>query len=101
MNMPDLLSSRGFPFVDGAPLFLMTGEELATAMRFSGSHDSFRGWCRNLGIKAVPGRRNIFDPKHVRERLNAAQSMSPINEAAIAAKPISLVEERRARREQK
>ncbi|HRO27396.1 hypothetical protein [uncultured Amaricoccus sp.] len=86
--------------VDGAPLFLVTGEELARAMRFEGGVTSaFRDWCRKFGIKTVPGRNNVYDPKHVRERLDAAQGMSRPQAAADAPTKPSLVEQRRARRD--
>ncbi|WP_146010380.1 hypothetical protein [Acidimangrovimonas sediminis] len=83
-----------FPVLNGVPLMLMTGEELAAAIKFGGVTSGFRSWCAKLGIKTVPGRSNIYDPKHVRERLDAAQGMNA------PAAPASLVAQRRARRGQ-
>ncbi len=44
---------------------LMTGEELAVFMGYDGVTSSFRNWCKSMGIQRVPGRVNIYDPKHV------------------------------------
>lgn len=87
--------------VNGAPLVLISGDELASLMGYDGVTGRFRAWCRELGIKAVPGRTNVYDPKHVRERLDAAQGManSPQTVAGASPEPVqlSLVEKRRAR----
>ncbi|WP_116083486.1 hypothetical protein [Tropicimonas sp. IMCC34011] len=62
----------GFPHVNGVPLRLMTGEELAEMMLYDGVTSGFRAWCRQLGIRTVPGRKNVYDPVHVRARIDAA-----------------------------
>lgn len=82
--------------VDGAPLALITGEELAAAMRYKQVGGAFRKWCQKLGITPVRGRNNLYDPKHVRARLDAAQKAC---EPAVEAQPqLSLTEQRKARR---
>lgn len=56
---------------------LMTGAELAEVMRNSGVTSAFRGWLKSLDIRSVPGRNDLYDPHHVRHRLNEAQGISP------------------------
>jgi hypothetical protein len=88
----------GFPtfMVDGAPLALITGEELATAMRYKRVCGAFRAWCQKLGITTVEGRNNLYDPKHVRARLDAAQGAQ--EPAVELQQKLSLTEQRKARR---
>lgn len=85
--------------VDGAPLALMTGEELARAMDYKGVTSGFRAWCRKLNITPVPGRANVYDPKLVRIRLDASQGIesAPSREPS-SEQAESLVEKRRKRR---
>lgn len=54
---------------------LITSKELAQASRFARANQPFRNWCRSLGIEPVPGRKGIYDPKHVRTRLDMAQGL--------------------------
>jgi len=82
------------PLVEGVPLMLMTGEEPAEAMRYNGVTSGFRAWCRTMGISTVRGRANLYDPKHVRDRLNAAYEISGEGER----EALSYVEQRRRRR---
>ena len=82
---------------------LMTGAELAEVMRYSGVTSAFRGWLKSLDIKSVPGRNDLYDPHHVRHRLNEAQGnfpRTPKTPEAPEEKPIpqSLTEKRRNRR---
>jgi hypothetical protein len=82
---------------------LMTGAELAAVMRYSGVTSAFRNWLRSLGIKSVPGRSDLYDPQHVRHRLNEAQGIFPPSSKTSEApeakpEPRSLTEERRQRR---
>lgn len=82
---------------------LITGAELAAMMRYSGVTSAFRGWLKTLGIKSVPGRNDLYDPYHVRHRLDIAQGMAlqaVARSDAPETKPtfMSLTEERRRRR---
>lgn len=77
-------------------LHLITGDELAAQLRFSGVTSGFRAWCNRCGIKPVPGRRNLYDPKHVRARLDELQGIAPLT-VDFQAPPLSLTEQRRAR----
>ncbi|SDG52488.1 hypothetical protein [Alloyangia pacifica] len=82
---------------------LMTGSELAEAMRYSGVTSAFRGWLKSLDIKPVPGRSDLYDPHHVRHRLNEAQGLSlrgftPPEAPTENNEPRSLTEMRRQRR---
>lgn len=76
-------------------LYLITETELARAHRFRGANQEFRDWCQKCGIEPVPGRSNYYDPKAVRHRLDALQGLLPTDKIA---RPVSLVEQRRARR---
>lgn len=85
--------------VDGAPLVLMTGEELAMAMHYGRVCSAFRAWCKKLGITTVPGRNNLYDPKHVRARLDVShETGTPTAEPELI---LSHTEKRRARRGRK
>lgn len=79
---------------------LLTGEELAELMGYNGVTSSFRSWCKHMGINTVPRRSGKYDPKHVRDRLDIMQNIKApaASESPVAA--ISMVEQRRARREQ-
>ena len=94
------LPERQSPFmVDGAPLALMTGEELAAAMRYEQVGGAFRAWCQKLGITTVLGRNNLYDPKHVRARLDAAHLVD--RQSAEPQKNLTHTQMRRARRGRK
>ena len=77
-------------------LELITTEELAKMLRYSGANSAFREWCVSLRITPVPGRRGFYDPKLVRRRLDEAQNLLESG-ATAASGPQSLVEQRRAR----
>lgn len=79
------------------PLQLITGEELAAKLCYPGVTSGFRAWCTRSGIKPVPGRHNVYDPKHVRARLDELQGIA-LSAANLPAAPLSLTEQRRARR---
>lgn len=55
---------------------LVSSEDLASALGFASPNDSFRGFCRNLGITPVRRNPNFYDPKLVRTRLDQAQGIS-------------------------
>lgn len=88
------------PVLNGVPLKLMTEAELLDAMRLEKAPRSFRAWCRDIGIRPVPGRRGVYDPRLVRERLDEAQGLKApaTTPATTDAPPLSLVEQRRVRR---
>ena len=92
VSLPDRSSA-------GVDLVMLTGDELAALMRFSGVTTRFRAWCREMEIRTVPGRANLYDLKHVRQRLDRAQGIiegtAPGN---VDSPPLSLVEQRRMRR---
>lgn len=78
-------------------LTLISGAELAKLHGYSSVTSQCRAWWRSLGIKPLPGRKNIYDPMHVRERLNEAGGLSAtkmLSEGAMA----SLVDQRKARK---
>lgn len=58
---------------------LMTGEELAGALRYSGRTAAFRKFLHDIGIKPVPGRKDCYDPVAVRQRLNLVQGLTFAN----------------------
>ncbi|WP_210528336.1 hypothetical protein [Rubellimicrobium arenae] len=60
-----------------ADLVMLTGDQLARLQGFEGVTSSFRSWCTQVGITTVPGRRDIYDPRHVRQRLDAIQMNHP------------------------
>ena len=84
-----------------ADITLLSAEELALAQGFAGVNDSFRAYLTNVGISPVPHRRGYFDPQYVRARLNSVQGLFDAGVAAVETQPVSLVEQRRARRGQK
>ena len=80
------------------PIRLITGEQLAAATGFPSVNARFRSWCREIGIATVPGRRNIYDPELVHERLDISQGLSSPTPQDSVEKPLSLIEQRRMRR---
>jgi hypothetical protein len=94
------VSGNSVPILNGVPLVLMTESELSDAMKFEGSTKAFRAWCRKIGIKSVPWRKGVYDPKLVRQCLDEAQDLSQPIAANTEHPPLSLVEQRRARRGQ-
>jgi hypothetical protein len=94
------VSGTPVPILNGVPLVLMTECELSDAMKFEGSTKAFRAWCRKIGIKSVPWRKGVYDPQLVRQRLDAVQELSQPIAANTEQPPLSLVEQRRARRGQ-
>lgn len=61
-------------------LELISTEELAAKMRYSGANSAFREWLVSMGITPVPGRRGFYDPRLVRKRLDEAQGIDVIPE---------------------
>ncbi len=76
-------------------LTLIPEADLALAVGYPKVSSKFRAWCKQCGIREVPGRPRFFDPKLVRQKLDEVQGIS---EVANLDKPLSLVEARRARR---
>jgi hypothetical protein len=72
---------------------LISAEDLARQMLFSGVNGAFRDWCALLRIHPVPGRRGVYDPALVRRRLDEAQGL--LQGEGVGA---GLVAQRRARR---
>jgi hypothetical protein len=97
-KLPDLMDKHATPQSDLNGLRLMTGEELAEAFRFSGVTNAFRKWCAEIGVASVPGRKNLYDPKHVRDRLDAIQGLQSQTNNPDISVSMSLVEKRRIRR---
>ena len=75
-------------------------DDLAKRMGYSTPNTAFRDWCVKLRITPVPGRRGWYDPYLVRRRLDEAQGLfsAPPAIQLTDTQPISLVEQRRARR---
>ena len=73
---------------------LVHAADLAKLWGYSGPNDAFRTFCARNHIKHVPGRPGWFDPHHIRARLNAIHGTTE----GANAQPVSLVEQRRARR---
>lgn len=57
------------------PVYLITGQELASAFRYCGVTPAFRKFCQGNGIYPVPGRRDFYDPVAVRHMLNQSQGL--------------------------
>lgn len=74
---------------------LIHAEDLAREMGYEGVTNAFRSWCATMRIAPVPGRRGWYDRKLVRRRLDEAQGLVA---EATDERPMSLVEQRRARR---
>lgn len=78
---------------------LIPAEDLARRMGFSGAASAFRDWCARTQIYPVPGRRGFYDPALVRRRLDEVQGLFPAAQPeGVSPPPMSLVEQRRARR---
>ncbi|MGR3565066.1 MAG: hypothetical protein ACU0FH_20480 [Heliomarina sp.] len=92
---PQAVQLRAAPSNPILPIQLISGDDLATLLLYSGTTSAFRTWCTDLGITPVPGRRDIYDPVLVRQRLDEAQRL---NTPANLDQPTSLVEQRRQRR---
>lgn len=80
-------------------LELISTEELAKQMRYSGANSAFREWLVSLRITPVPGRKGYYDPMVVRRRLDEAQGLLPqaIAEQCQDRQPVDLLAQRRAR----
>ncbi|WP_323716229.1 hypothetical protein [Paracoccus aminovorans] len=76
---------------------LIRAEDLAEEWGYAGANSAFRNFCAKLGLRHVPGRPGWFDPKHVRQRLDAAQGMEILVPPRGADGAASLVAQRRAR----
>lgn len=74
---------------------LVSSDVLAAELGFAAPNDSFRNFCRSLGITPVRRNPNFYDPKLVRARLDQAQGL--LNSKHLFKKE-SLVDQRRARR---
>lgn len=83
--------------MDNSEVTLISGAELAKLHGYSGVTSQCRAWWRSLGIRPLPGRKNIYDPRHVRERLNEAGGLSSATSLSEIAK-VSLVDKRKARK---
>lgn len=82
--------------MDNIELRLIQGEELAKMHGYSGVTSQCRAWWCSLGIEPVPGRKNIYDPRLVRNRLDQAGGLATAkltNDSAT----VSLVDQRKAR----
>lgn len=55
---------------------LMSSDQLARCLGYSGTNSAFRDWCASMRITPVPGRRGYFDPVLVRRRLDEAQGLT-------------------------
>lgn len=78
-------------------IILIAGEDLAKLHGYGSVTSQCRAFWRNLGIKPVPGRRDFYDPRLVRQRLDAAQGLSP-KQPTNSTQTTSLVEQRKARK---
>ncbi len=81
-------------------LTLITGEELAPLHGYSSVTSQCRAWWRSLGIKPLPGRKGVYDPKLVRERLDRAGGLVDPG-VARPNEQLSLVDQRKARKNAK
>lgn len=54
---------------------LVSSQDLASCLGYSGTNAAFRDWCVLMRITPVPGRRGYFDPALVRRRLDEAQGL--------------------------
>jgi len=79
-------------------LELVSSEELARSMGYSGANSAFRDWCASMRITPVPGRRGYYDPHLVRRRLDEAQGLHDMSSQGELS--VSLVKQRRMRRGQ-
>ncbi len=77
---------------------LIQGPELAQKLGFSGVTAQFRAWTKSVGIRPLPGRKNVYDPKQVRACLDKASGLAKTGETA---RPASLTAQRKARKNAK
>lgn len=54
---------------------LISADDLARRLGYAGANNAFREWCASMGIRPVPGRKGIYDPVHVRWRLDVMQGL--------------------------
>lgn len=78
-------------------LALISGEQLAKLHGYRAVTASCRAWWKSIGVEALPGRKNIYDPRQVRARLDLIAGVQASSAADDADKP-SLTEQRRARK---
>lgn len=78
---------------------LIDGMELARRLGFSGVTSRFRQWLKEVGIKSLPGRKNVYDPRQVRACLDGLSGLDASPDVISA--PVSLTAKRRARRNAK
>lgn len=86
--------------MDHHDLTLISGEELAKLHGYSAVTSQCRAWWRSLDIKPLPGRKGIYDPKLVRERLDMAGGLA-VPDANLRREQLSLVDQRKARKNAK
>lgn len=89
-------------------LVFIPAENLANRFGFDIEEEEglseFKRWTSRVGIRQVPKRPGFYDPKAVRERLDALQETAPANDNQtneISVDPMSLTEQRRLRNAQK
>lgn len=78
-------------------LTLITGEQLAKLHGYGSVTSSCRSWWKSIGVEPLPGRKNIYDPRQVRERLDLVGGLRADSAVNDVDKP-SLTEQRRARK---
>ena len=71
--------------------------DLARELGYAGVNNAFRAFCAKNGIHAVPGRPGWYDPVLVRNRLDSVQGIARADIPKAPPRPLSLVEQRRAR----
>lgn len=76
-------------------LALVDGDTLAKLHGYSSVTSSCRAWWSSLGIEAVTGRKNMYDPKQVRLRMDIAAKLHRVDSDDAK---VSLVEQRRTRK---
>ena len=84
-------------FMDSSQITLISGEELARLHGYASVTSQCRSWWRSLGITPLPGRKNIYDPIQVRERLNEAGGLCAAK-TVHECDTVSLVDQRKARK---
>lgn len=65
---------------------------------------AFKSWTSRVGIRTAPKRPGFYDPKAVRERLDAFHQTTPEHDAGPAVpseEPVNLTEQRRLRNAEK
>jgi hypothetical protein len=78
-------------------LTLITGDKLAKMHGYNSVTSSCRYWWKSIGIEPLPGRKNIYDPRQVSERLDLVGRLRTVSAVNDSNKP-SLTEQRRARK---